>query len=126
MTHPPAGPVTPPPPPGPKAATGPYPPPEPVPLPPQPTGPSRGEGLLPVAEVAKLWRCSAEHIYELIRRGELRSVDIGNGRAKTRVPESALAEYIGRRTRNTPPAAGCGMSALALVMATTRGGGGHR
>lgn len=57
------------------------------------------EALLPVTEVAELWRCSRDHIYSLIARGELRSVDVGHGRAKTRIPESALADYIRRHSR---------------------------
>lgn len=57
------------------------------------------EVLYPVSEVAKLWRCSINHIYDLISRGELRSVNLTRGRAKTRIPESALADYITANTR---------------------------
>lgn len=64
---------------------------------PRPMG--NAEALLTVAEVATLWRCSKNTIYRLISDGELRSTDIGNGRAKTRIPETALAEYNNRRTR---------------------------
>lgn len=53
----------------------------------------RAEALLPVTEVAALWRCSARHVYRLIAHGQLRTVQIGNGRAKTRVPASALIEF---------------------------------
>lgn len=49
--------------------------------------------LFPVSEVAELWRCSEQHIYNLIARGRLRTVQIGNGRAKTRIPASALIEF---------------------------------
>lgn len=80
MTHPPAGPSTPTPPPG----------------------PSRAEALLPVAEVARLWRCSRDHVYDLISAGELRTVNLGTGRAKTRVPESSLAQYIARHGSHRP------------------------
>lgn len=55
-----------------------------------------GEILYPVAEVAELWRCSADTIGRLIARGKLRAVNIGDGRAKLRVPASALAEYVAR------------------------------
>lgn len=55
--------------------------------------------LLPVAEVARLWRCSREHVYGLIAAGDLPAVQIATGRAKTRVPASAAHEYIRRNTR---------------------------
>lgn len=60
------------------------------------TGPER---LLTPEELSELWSCSKSHIYNLISRGELRIVDLGNGRAKTRIPESAAAEYVARRSR---------------------------
>ncbi len=58
------------------------------------------EALLTVAEVAKLWRCSKNLVYDRISAGQLRSVNLTDGRAKTRIPESALAEYLKARTRN--------------------------
>jgi excisionase family DNA binding protein len=55
------------------------------------------EILYPVSEVAERWRCSRDHVYDLIAKGRLRTVPLGTGkRAKTRIPESALAEYIER------------------------------
>jgi excisionase family DNA binding protein len=66
--------------------------------PPPPSGPKKAEALLPVAEVAALWRCTPQHIYNLIARRDLRSVQVGIGRAKTRIPESAVAEFVARRT----------------------------
>lgn len=75
--RPPAGPSTPAPPPGPKG----------------------GEALLPVSEVAELWRCSRDHVYDLIAAGQLRVVELGRGRAKTRVPQSAMDEYVRRNSR---------------------------
>jgi excisionase family DNA binding protein len=59
------------------------------------------ETLYPVAEVAEMWRCSREHVYEQIRRGRLRSVQIGTGKAKTRIPESALADFVDKNSRRT-------------------------
>lgn len=56
-----------------------------------------GEVLYPVAEVAQLWRVGKDHIYDLIARRELRSIQIAHGRAKTRIPASALAEYVKRQ-----------------------------
>jgi excisionase family DNA binding protein len=57
------------------------------------------EALLPVSEVAELWRCSRQHVYNLISKGQLRTVDTGAARqAKTRIPESALAEFVARRS----------------------------
>lgn len=60
------------------------------------------EILYPVSEVAEMWRCSAEHVYEQIRRGRLRTVNIARGKAKTRVPESALAEYVAKLATEPP------------------------
>lgn len=60
------------------------------------------EILYPVSEVAELWRCSKEHVYEQIRRGRLRTVNLAHGKAKTRIPESALAAYV--RSLTEPPA----------------------
>lgn len=57
------------------------------------------ETLYPVSEVAKLWRCSVDHVYDLIAAGQLRVVNLARGRAKTRIPESALAEYVKRNSR---------------------------
>jgi len=59
------------------------------------------ETLYPVAEVAEMWRCSREHVYEQIRRGRLRSVQIGTGKAKTRIPESALTDFVEKNSRRT-------------------------
>lgn len=80
----------PPPPPRPAAPT----------TPPPPAGPKKNaaEVLYPVAEVAALWRCSVDHVYDLIARGELRTVPLGIGRAKTRVPASALEEFVAARS----------------------------
>jgi len=66
--------------------------------------PKTAEALLPVSEVAELWRCSKNHIYDLISRGELRSVNLTHGRAKTRIPESALADFITANTRRSAAA----------------------
>lgn len=52
-----------------------------------------------VAELADLWGCSKDHIYRLIGEGFLGSTDIGEGRAKTRIPESEAADYLKRNTR---------------------------
>lgn len=58
------------------------------------------EALHTVAEVAAAWRCSKNHVYDLISSGDLRSVNLTRGRAKTRIPESALAEFVAANTRN--------------------------
>lgn len=63
------------------------------------------EALLPVAEVARLWRVSKNYVYDRISSGELRSVNLKGGRAKTRVPESAMAEYVTKHTRAKEQAA---------------------
>jgi excisionase family DNA binding protein len=85
MSHPP---TTPPPPAGPTT-------------PPPPAGPKRSiiaDELYPVSELATMWRCSPGHIYDLIARGELRHIQLGTGRAKTRIPASAAAEFVARRS----------------------------
>ncbi len=63
--------------------------------------PTKAEELLPVAKVAELWHCSKNHVYDLISRGELRSVNLTHGRAKTRIPESALADFVTANTRRS-------------------------
>ena len=60
------------------------------------------EILYPVSEVAKLLHCSTEHVYEQIRRGRLRTVNLAHGKAKTRVPESALAAYVASLATEPP------------------------
>lgn len=54
--------------------------------------------LYPVSELAQLWRCSIDHIYDLIAKREIRTVQLGVGRAKTRIPASAAAEFIAKRS----------------------------
>jgi excisionase family DNA binding protein len=58
------------------------------------------EAMYPVAEVAALWRVSRQHIYDLIAAGKLRSVQLGHGRARTRIPESAVNAYVKRGERS--------------------------
>lgn len=71
-----------------------------------PSGPPKvAEVLLPVAELAALWRCSPDHIYDLIADGSLRSVQIAKGRAKTRIPESAAADFIAKQLKPSRKAA---------------------
>lgn len=65
----------------------------------------RAEVLYPVSEVAELWRCSEDHVMRLVSRGLLRSLDIGMGAAKTRIPESALAEFVAKNSRSKERAA---------------------
>jgi excisionase family DNA binding protein len=55
-----------------------------------------------VAEVANLLSCTRQHIYNLISRGQLSTVHIGMGRAKTRISETELATYIKRHTTKEP------------------------
>lgn len=52
-----------------------------------------------VAEVAEAWRVSLNYVYDLIAKNEIRSTDLGHGRAKTRIPASAIAEFEAKRTR---------------------------
>lgn len=57
------------------------------------------EEMHTVAELAKAWRCSKNFIYDLISDGKLRSLNLTDSRAKTRVPASAVAEYLDKQTR---------------------------
>lgn len=59
--------------------------------------------LLTVREVAERFRCSPDHVYDQIRLGRLRVVNLGNGRRPcTRIPESELDDFIQRETRQAP------------------------
>lgn len=55
--------------------------------------------LLRVSEVAARMQCSRQHVYDLIAAGQLAAIDIGMGRAQTRVREDELEAYIAARTR---------------------------
>lgn len=55
----------------------------------------------PVAHLAEKWHCSKNHVYDLIAKGELRSIQLGLGKAKTRVPQSAVDEYEQRHATIT-------------------------
>jgi len=69
--------------------------------PPSPRPPkyAEAEEMYPVTELAEKWRCSVGHVYHLIARGQLRSIQIGIGRAKTRIPASAAAEFIAKQSK---------------------------
>lgn len=56
--------------------------------------PAEPERLFTVEEVAATWSCSKNLVYNLIRDRKLRAVNIGIGRAKMRVPASAIDAYI--------------------------------
>lgn len=60
------------------------------------------EQLWTIPQVADLWGCSENTVYRRIAKGLLRVIDIGDGRAKTRVPASALIEYEDRKGRTAP------------------------
>lgn len=62
------------------------------------------EPMHPVAEIATAWGVSKNHVYALIKTGALRSVNLGHGRAKIRVPESALNAYVEQLTEDQRPA----------------------
>lgn len=53
-----------------------------------------------IPEVADRLGCGREKVYSLIRAGELRVVDLGNGRSKSRVRDDDLAAFIDGRTRD--------------------------
>lgn len=54
--------------------------------------------LLAVSEVAEAWGCCVQHVYNLIAAGHLTTVNIGMGRAKTRIHEDEVARYIKANT----------------------------
>ena len=56
--------------------------------------------LLTIPETAERLRVSENTVYRRIASGELRAVDLGNGRAWTRVRTDDLARYIDKRTRS--------------------------
>lgn len=57
------------------------------------------EEMLPVRQVAELWHCSRDHVYELIARGKLRAVNVAIKGSQMRVPASAIAEYVRKNSR---------------------------
>lgn len=57
-----------------------------------------GEQMLTVPEVAARARVGRATVYRWIAAGLLDRVDVGAGRAKTRIPESALARYFEARS----------------------------
>lgn len=52
--------------------------------------------LLTVEEAASRLGCRPRTIEDLCRRGELRSIFIGNGRLR-RIPEEAIAAFVAER-----------------------------
>lgn len=62
--------------------------------------------LFTIPDVADRLGVARSTVYDLIARGELRVVDLGHGRAKSRVREDDLAQFIDRRTHTaaTQPA----------------------
>lgn len=52
-----------------------------------------------IPEVAARLGVARGTVYDLISRGELRVVDIGHGRSKSRVRDDDLAAFIDERTR---------------------------
>ena len=55
--------------------------------------------LLDVREVSAALGCGKTYVYELIARGELRKVKLGR---LTRIPVSALAEFVCRKLESNP------------------------
>lgn len=61
--------------------------------------------LLTVKEVAAELACSRDHVYDLIARGDLPAIDIGAGRALTRLRPDDVDDYLQTRLRRAPKAA---------------------
>jgi excisionase family DNA binding protein len=55
-----------------------------------------------IPTTAQLLGCSKMHVYRLIANGELRPVDTGAGRSKTRIRSDDLADYIERKSNGDP------------------------
>lgn len=63
------------------------------------TPPAReAEILYPVSEVAQLWRCSVDHIYDLIAAGRTRRDTDRHRQGQTRVSASSLEAFVLRNT----------------------------
>jgi excisionase family DNA binding protein len=54
--------------------------------------------LVDIPTAARMLAVSRDHVYRLIRNRELRSVEMGNGRAKTRIRVADLEALITSRT----------------------------
>jgi excisionase family DNA binding protein len=54
--------------------------------------------LVDIPTAARMLAVSRDHVYRLIRNRELRSVEMGNGRAKTRIRIADLEALIKART----------------------------
>ena len=54
--------------------------------------------LVDIPTAARMLAVSRDHVYRLIRNRELRSVEMGNGRAKTRIRVADLEALISSRT----------------------------
>jgi len=79
------------------------PPSDPPPQPRPPSGPGRiTDEYLTVVEVAELWHCDRETVYDAIYAGELPWIDLrrsGASRARIRVRASAAHQYMADRER---------------------------
>jgi excisionase family DNA binding protein len=60
--------------------------------------------MLLVTEVAEILSIGKSSVYNIIYDGSLRAVHISQGRAKIRVPLSALREYVASLKQVTPDA----------------------
>jgi excisionase family DNA binding protein len=58
--------------------------------------------LLSVAEVAELWGTSVDYVYDRIAAKELPVINLGRGRAKTRIRETAADAFIDRNDSALP------------------------
>lgn len=71
------------------------------------------EPMYPTKQVAKALGCSATHVRNLIRTGRLAATNIGIGRARWRIAESAVIAYNEAKDAKSEP----GRPVLALVRA---------
>ncbi|MCP3426001.1 helix-turn-helix domain-containing protein [Rothia sp. AR01] len=67
--------------------------------------PADGMRLFTVAEVSRRLGVSVHYVYDRIRGGDLPYVDLGMGRAKTRVRADHLQQLIDSLTHHTRDAA---------------------
>ncbi len=67
-----------------------------------PSAPPSDAIILTVPEAAYLLRCSADLVYDLIRRGDLSTTRVGRKRF---VPRRAIGEYVDRQTTVMRPEA---------------------
>lgn len=57
----------------------------------------------PVFEIAREWKCTVQHVWNLIKEGEIRvpqeNIDRATSRAEIQVPRDAYVDFLRQRSR---------------------------